>query len=145
APVTVTATVSDPSVATVDSATRQIRAGSYNTASTFKFSGLQQGSVQAYFTAPGYKVDTMLITVDTAAMSITAPTSVAVGLQETGNVNLPFYAVTPVTVTLSSTNPSALTVPAQVIVPANNYYVSFTMQGVGLGSAQIKAVATGFK
>ena len=145
APLTVTATVSDPTVAMVDSATRQILAGSYNTASTFKFSGLKKGAVQAYFTAPGYKADTMLITVDTAAMSITAPTSVAVGLQETGNINLPFYAVTPVTVTLSSTNPSALAVPAQVIVPANNYYVSFTMQGVGVGSAQINAVATGFK
>ena len=144
-PVTVTATVSDPTVATVDSANRQINFGTYTTASAFKFSGLKKGTVQAFFTAPGYKPDTMLITVDTATMSISAPTSVAVGLQETGNVNLPFAAQTPVTVTLSSTNPSALTVPSQVIIPANSYNVAFNMQGVGVGTAQINAVATGFK
>ena len=144
-PLAVTATVTDPTIAVVDTATKIVPFGNSGIAGGFRFTGLKKGSVQAFFTAPGYKADTMLITVDTAAMSITAPTSVAVGLQETGNVNLPFYAVTPVTVTLSSTNPSALTVPAQVVVPANNYYVSFTMQGVGLGSAQIKAVATGFK
>ena len=142
APVTVTATVSDPTVATVDSATRQISAGNYTTATAFKFSGLKKGAVQAFFTAPGYKPDTMLITVDTASMSISSPTSVAVGLQENGNVNLPFQSPTPVTVNLSSTNPSALSVPAQVIVPANQYNVAFTMQGVGLGTAQIQATTT---
>lgn len=146
APLTVTATISDPTVATVDSATRIVAAGNDNIASSFRFTGLKKGAVQAFFSAPGYKPDTMTITVDTATMSVTAPASLGVGEQENGSVNLPFYSSTPVTVNLVSTNPSALTVPAQVIVPANQYNVSFTMQGVGLGSAQIQATtASSFK
>lgn len=141
APLTVTATISDPTVATVDSTTRIVPAGG-NTASSFRFTGLKKGAVQAFFSAPGYKPDTMLITVDTATMTITSPTSLGLGEQETGNINLPFYSSTPVTVNLVSTNPSALTVPAQVIIPANQYNVSFNMQGVGLGSAQIQATTT---
>lgn len=143
APVSVTATVSDPTVATVDSATRVIPAGSYFLASSFKFTGLKKGAVQAFFTAPGYKPDTMVITVDTATMTISSPASLGVGEQENGSINLPFYSSTPVTVNLVSTNPSALTVPAQVIVPANQYNVAFTMQGVGLGTAQIQATTAG--
>ena len=62
--------------------------------------------MQAFFTAPGYKSDTMTITVDTATMTISSPASLGVGLQENGSVNLPYQAQTAVTVNLSSTNPA---------------------------------------
>jgi len=144
APLSVTATITDPTVATVDTATKVIPAGTYYL-SGFRFTGLKKGSVQAVFSAAGYKSDTMLISVDTATMTISAPTSIGVGLQENASINLPFYTSTPVTVNLSSTNPGVFTVPAQVVIPANQYNVTFLVQGTGVGTAQIQATATGFK
>ena len=52
-PVTVTATVSDPTVAAVDSATRVISTGSYTLASLFKFSGLKKGPCRRSSRRPG--------------------------------------------------------------------------------------------
>lgn len=138
----VTATITDPTVASVDSAQRTVPFGG-NSTSAYRFLPLKKGAVQAIFSATGYKSDTMVIVVDTGTLSTYGPGVLGVGQTFPSTVSIPYTTVAPVTVTLQSSNPSALTVPASVVIPANQSSVNYTMTAVGLGSATVTASAPG--
>lgn len=143
APLTVTATVTDPTVAAVDSATRIVPFAGNGLPSTFKFTALKKGSVQTVFSAPGYKPDTMLVTVDTGTLNLQGTPVLAVGQTYQAYLSVPFSNVNDVVVTLNSTNPSVLSVPATVTIPAGQTAVNFFYTGTGIGSAQVTASAPG--
>ena len=141
-PTTVTATITDPSVVTVDSAQRVVPFAGTGT-SAFRFTPLKKGAVQALFTSPGYKTDTMLIVVDTGTLALGAPAVLGVGQSYLSTVSIPYVTQAAVTVTLQSSNTSALTVPASVTIPANQSSANFSITAVGLGTGTITASAPG--
>lgn len=143
APLSVTATVTDPSVATVDSATRVVPFGGNSLLTYFKFTGLKKGSVQTIFSAPGYKPDTMLVAVDTGTLNLQGTPVLAVGQTYQAYLSVPFTNLNDVVVTLNSTNPSVLSVPATVTIPAGQTAVNFFYTGTGIGTAQVTASAPG--
>ena len=139
---TVTTTISAPTLLTVDSAQRIVPLHQDNTPS-FQFSAQQAGALQVFFSAPGYKPDTMTVTTSIGTLAIGAPPVLGVGQTYTSTVSIPYQTVAPVVVTLQSSNPSAITVPANVTIPANQTGVNFVITGAGLGQATITASAPG--
>jgi len=139
---TVSQVSSDPGVVQGDSASRVIPADFSQT--SFQFSGLQRGSAQIVFSAPGYTSDTMVVSVDSGQLQIiNAP--VTIGPNQVTSfqtyVQLNYTTETDVTVNLSSDNPGVLQVPASVVIPASSYYAYFDVTGVSLGTATITATS----
>jgi len=135
----VTDSSSDATVTAADSATRTIPAHIGYT--SFGLTGFKKGSAQIVFRATGYAADTIAIQVDTATLQIVSvPAGLGAG-QTYGNayVYLGFNTVAPVVVTLQSSNPGVLTVPAAVTVPAGQSSAYFTITGVAGGTATITA------
>src|SRR5574341_1980023 len=94
--------------------------------------------------SPGYKSDTMVVTVDTAKLDLQgAPNGLGTGQVAQGYmyVQLPYYTDSALVVTLASTNTGVLTVPASVTIPAGSYYNYFDVTGVGPGTAGVVATA----
>jgi len=140
APLAVSQTVSDPAVAAADSATRTMAAAQYYT--TFAFRGLKSGSVNAIFTAPGYKADTMVVAVDTAQLSFgSVPTTVGPNQSAQVYVGLPFTNDLAVVVTLSTSPAGVLGVPSTITIPARAGTVYFNVTGLAAGTAHINGTA----
>lgn len=141
---TVTLTSSAPAVASVP-ATVTIPAGF--TTATFQVTGVSVGGpvgITASVPLPGVTPANATVTV--TALSITlSPNSLTisgpVGSTATMSVELGAVVSSPVTVTLSSSNPALVSVPASVTVAANTKIASFTVTraGAGTGSATITA------
>jgi plastocyanin len=132
--------VSDPAVVVGDSAARTIPAAQYYT--TFAFRGLKSGSVSAIFAAPGYKADTMVITVDTAQLSFgSVPTTVGPNQSAQMYVAVPFTNDSAVIVSLSTSPPGVLGVPSSVTIPARAGSVYFNVTGLAAGTAHVSATA----
>src|SRR5438270_1445184 len=139
-PLAVSQTVSDPAVAAADSATRTMAAAQYYT--TFAFRGLKSGSVNAIFTAPGYKADTMVVAVDTAQLSFgSVPTTVGPNQSAQVYVGLPFTNDLAVVVTLSTSPAGVLGVPSTITIPARAGTVYFNVTGLAAGTAHINGTA----
>ena len=138
----VTTAITDGSVVTVDSAQRTVSIHQDSPVNAFQFSASKQGSVQVYFTAPNYKPDTMLVTADTGTLTL-GVSNLGVGEVSPVSVNIPYGTLLPVVVTLTSSNPSVLRVPATVTILAGSSNVSFSDTGMAAGSATITASAPG--
>jgi hypothetical protein len=144
-PTVVSTSSSDATVAIADSATLTIATGA-NYATT-GVRGLKTGSTAMVFSSPSYKPDTIVVSVDTARLFLPTGVTVPVGQTVTNTmyVQIPFVPGSPVTVNLTSSNPSVLTVPSSVTIPTNSTYVYITVTGVAAGSATLSATATGFR
>jgi plastocyanin len=141
-PLVVSQTSSDPAVAVADSGQRTIAAGQSNTSFTFR--GLKLGSVSAIFTASGYRADTTVVSVDTGQLVFgSVPPALGQGQEAQLSVSTPFTNDSAITVGLVSSNPSVLTVPASVVIPARAAYGYFTVTAVTNGTATITATAPG--
>ena len=139
-PLVVSQTVSDPTVATGDSTSRTIPAGQGST--NFIFRPLQAGAVSAIFTAPGYRPDTTVITVDTAQLSFSnVPTTIGVNQTAQMYVQVPFSNESPIVVTLSTSPVGFISVPTTVTIPAGAGYVYFAVNGVSNGTAHVNGTA----
>ena len=132
-----------PLVAAPDSTTFPIAALSYYSIVGVK--GLTKGSAAIVFYAPGYRSDTLTVSVDTAPLVVSAPPT-GLGVNQTGQmtVAIPFATPSAVTVTLGSSNPAVLTVPNTVTIPANNSIATFNVTGASQGTSNVTATATGF-
>ena len=143
APLVVGQTTSDPAVAVADAVSQTIPTGQYFT--TFNFRGLKAGSVAATFTAPGYKADTMIVSVDTGQLSFgSVPAAIGPGQTAQMYVTLSFTNDTAITVNLGSSDIGLLTVPATVSIPARTGYAYFNVTGVSTGTATVTAIASGY-
>jgi trimeric autotransporter adhesin len=141
-PVPVTALSTAPTVALTDSAALAIAAGTANTAVGLQ--GLQKGSAAIIFSAPGYKSDTIQVSVDTAQLVLSPSVVVPVGSTTTQmSVAIPYTTALSVTVNLTSSDPTVLGVPATVTIPANSSYVYFYVTGVAAGTVTVSATAVG--
>jgi plastocyanin len=117
-------------------------AGQYST--TFTFRGLTFGSTSAIFTAPGYKADTMVVTVDSGQLTFgSVPTTLGPNQTAQMYVTLPFTNDSGITVNLASSAPGVLSVPATATIPARATYGYFNVTGVATGTATVTATAPG--
>jgi plastocyanin len=99
--------------------------------------------VDVVFSAPGYKSDTTIATVDTAKLSLSTPAGPGPGQQAVNamSVSLPYNTDSLLVVSLTSTNPAVLTVPPLDTILAGGSSASFTLTGVSVGTAQIIVTA----
>jgi hypothetical protein len=136
APLVVSQTVTDPSVAHGDTATRTIPA--FQGQTNFSFRGLKAGSVDAIFTAPGYKADTTVISVDTGQVQFgSEPQTLGPNQSSQMYAQLTFTNDSDVVITLNTSPAGILSVPATITVPARGGYVYFNVSGVATGTATI--------
>jgi len=132
-----------PAVAVADSATFSIAALSY--VATVGVKGVSKGSAAIVFYAPGYRSDTLTVSVDTAALVLSPPPiGLAVSRTDSMTVLIPFTAPSAVTVTLGSSNPAVLAVPPIVTIPVNSSFATFPVTGLVQGTSNVTATATGF-
>ena len=147
AALTIGDTSADAAVAVTDSQVFHIAARGYY--ATVGVRGLVKGATQIVFSAPGYTPDTLVVQVDTAQLVLNSPPNgLGVGQVAPSQmyVSLPFsQAAESITVSLGSSNPSVLTVPAQVIIPKGTNYAYFSVTGTGLGTANVTATAANVK
>jgi trimeric autotransporter adhesin len=158
--VTVDLAVADTTKATISPATVTIPAGQTASSVTPTLTGVAPGATTLTATSPGLTPKTINVTV-TNAPQLTISSAGALSFNKVGKglrtaanyysvqrtVNgSAFNGADPVTVTLTSSDPTKLTVPATVIIPANQYYAYFEMTGVDITSTavQIDAAATGY-
>ena len=145
APTSVSAASSAPAIVQPDSASRTIGARLSNT--VFGVQGLSKGSAAIIFTAPGYRPDTTVVSVDTAKLDLQgAPNGLGPNqLGQNAYVQLPVSPMAPLIVTLTSTNSAVLTVSASVTIPAAGNYAYLDVTGVGVGTASIIATAANMR
>jgi plastocyanin len=132
---------SDATIARPDSASRIIPARSSFT--SFPIKPLKKGSVNVVFSAPSYKPDTTVVTVDTAKLQLNAPVGPGAGQQALNamSVSLGYVTDSLLVLSLTSTNPAVLTVPALDTIPAGSSSASFTLTGVAAGTASVIVTA----
>jgi len=144
---TVGASSADPAVAAPDSLVFQVPARSYY--ATVGVRGFDKGATQIVFSAPGYTPDTLVVQVDTAQLVLNSPPNGLGAGQVAPNqmyVSLPFsQAADSVTVSLASSDPAVLTVPAQVVIPKGTYYAYFAVTGTAPGVANVMATAANLR
>ena len=111
--------------------------------------GLVKGTSRIIFSAAGYTPDTLVVQVDTAQLSLnSAPNGLGAGQVAPNQmyVILPYsQAADSITVSLASSDPAVLTVPAQVIIPKGTNYAYFPVTGVAAGTANVTATAVNAK
>ena len=143
---TVGDTSANPAVATADSLVLQIPGRSYYTQVGVR--GLIRGATQVVFSAAGYVPDTLGVQVDTAQLQLNSPPNgLGVGQVAPSQmyVSLPYYTADSVIVSLASSDPAVLTVPAQITIPKAATYAYFPVTGTGLGLANVTATAVGVR
>jgi plastocyanin len=141
-PLVIAGTASDTTVARPDSASRTVAARQATT--SFALRPRRKGSVDVVYTATGYTPDTTVVTVDTAKLDLqNPPNGLGPGQVATTTmyVQLPYTTDSALVVSLSSTNPGVLTVPAQATIPAGSYYTYFNVTGTGVGVAAVIVTA----
>lgn len=143
---TVTFTSSDPSRATVSPSSVTVPAGS--STATVQVNGVADGTATITASAPGYNAASTLVQVYTSTgSSIFIPGILAmsdVGLTITVQVSLGPQSPAGAAVTLVSSDPSVVSVPSTVVVPANSYYVNVPVTSRAEGSAIITATTANF-
>ena len=131
-----TATVAPPTVVIPQGATQAV----------FTVQGVAAGNATITAVATGYPNATITIGVTSNLISIGAIPTVAPGQSLAFPVSLSSPATGNVTITFASSNPSIATVTPSVVI-ANGLQVPSanpSVTGVGIGTAQITATATGF-
>jgi plastocyanin len=141
AALTVKDSSSSPTVATVDSA--QITIPARSSYAYFPIRPRGKGAASVVFSAPGYKADTTVVSVDSGQLAF-GSVPAALGPNQTAQmyVSLPFTNDSAVTVALGVTDPTVLSVPPSVVIPARQGYVYFNVIGQGAGSASVTATAS---
>jgi plastocyanin len=110
--------------------------------------GFVKGATQIVFAAPGYTPDTLTVQVDTGQLVLNSPPNGLGAGQVAPNqtyVSLPFYTNDSLPVSLASSVPTVLSVPAQVIIPKGSNYAYFPVTGNAIGSSDVTATAAGVK
>jgi len=132
-----------PAVAAADSAIFSIAA--LSNVGIVGVKGVSKGSAAIVFYAPGYRSDTLTVSVDTAPLVlIPPPIGLAVSKTDSMTVLIPFAAPSAVTVALVSSNPAVLAVPPIVTIPIDSSFATFPVTGLVQGTSNVTATATGF-
>ena len=142
APIVIKDSSSQPVIVLGDSLAKTVPVR--GTGTVFSLSGLVKGSAAIIYTTPGYTSDTTQVTVDTATLVLSGGGVVSVNSTTQLLLSLPYVTASAVTVSLTSSNPNAVSVPTTVTIPAATSYVYFNATGVAAGTVAINATATGF-
>ncbi len=136
----ITAASSNGFIARLDTAVKTVAARTSYI--TFPVRPVAQGVVNITFSAPGYESDTTLVSVDSGQFSFGSVPQ-ALGVNQTAQmyVALPFNTAAALTVSLTSSDPAVLRVPASVVIPAGTGFVYFDVDGAGAGNATVTATA----
>ncbi|HXO85085.1 MAG TPA: hypothetical protein VN803_06135, partial [Gemmatimonadales bacterium] len=136
----ITAASSNGFIARVDTAVKTVAARTGYI--TFPVRPVAKGAVNITFSAPGYGADTAVVSVDTGQFYFGSVPQ-ALGVNQTAQmyVALPFNSDAALTVSLTSSDPAVLRVPASVVMPAGTGFVQFDVDGAGAGSATVTATA----
>ncbi len=145
-PVTVTLSVSDPTVLSTDAASVTIGTGAASS-SAVNANAIGGGSAKVLLTATGLSPDSLRFTVVATAMAL-SPRRAVIGLRQSsggvGAITLAASRPTATTVTLSHNHPERVTIPSSVTVPAGATTASFGWSGLALGGDTIVARASSF-
>jgi hypothetical protein len=109
--------------------------------------GGQGGTAYIVATASGHQPDSAQYTVSGPPLSLSwgGTPLLGAGQQEPNvYVYVPNSVTAPLVVTLSSSDSTAVSVPASVTIPKNSYYAYFTVVGSAPGSVTIHATAPGY-
>ncbi|MGH7703795.1 MAG: beta strand repeat-containing protein, partial [Gemmatimonadales bacterium] len=142
----VTVTSRDPAVLQVTLPTGVIPANQ-SRVSRAGLSPLSGGSTYLVVTAAGHLSDSVLVTVQGAKLTLPFPVRVGVRQQLPSNtVSLPFSVPqpAPVVVHLAHTNLAISSSVDSVIIPANNFSGSFSIDGLAAGTDTIIGTAAGY-
>ena len=144
---TVTLTLND-SNATVTPLALTFPAGLTTPTTTPQVYGAVQGYTTVTATAPGYTTASLQIHISDG-IRINLPPAVTVGLGQSASYTVILDSAAPAggtTISLSSTNPSVVSVSATAFVPqgATQPTTQPTVTGLNVGSAQINASASGY-
>ena len=151
APLTVSVVSDSPQVATVDSASVTIAAGSYYN-NLAHVTPVGPGVAHIIFSAPGHPVlDTLTITVSVPKLSWSYYSSTLGRRQSFSNggngfyVSTPDYRTSPLAVTISQKQGAVDSLTAtSVTVPASSYYVYLDAYGLATGVDTLIASAPGY-
>ncbi len=144
--VTITLDTSDPSIFTIDSATVTVPAGQI-TSSTAVIQFADTGQAWVRWSAPNHLTDSMSVTVNPSALTLTAtPGRVGEGQYLFGTVRIPSPNGLPDTVDITLTHLGIVrgTVPGMVEIPPPSSQTSFQWDGTVAGRDTIVANATSF-
>jgi hypothetical protein len=145
---TVTLNVQDITKLTVTPTTVFFAAGSTTSTTTPQVYGADLGYSNITATAPGYTSASVQVHISDG-IRINLPPSVTVGLGQSASYTVILDKAAPsggTTISLSSTNPSIVSVSATAFVPqgATQPTTQPTVTGLNVGSAQINASAAGY-
>ena len=154
--VTLHVTSSDSNVIKPTQAYVRIPRGQYYVQSQFTYTGPGVASItvaDSAGTGPGYypAVTTNSVTVTGPSLIFSSANAMFGMRQKSGTQDYYVYTsgsnnvVTPLTVTLTSTDPRVATVPATVTIPAGSYYAYFTITALDtVGTIQVRGSAVGY-
>jgi plastocyanin len=143
---TVGDTSANPAVAAPDSVVLHIPARGYFQQVGVR--GFVKGATQIVFSAAGYTSDTLVVQADTGQLTLNSPPN-GLGAGQIAPsqmyVSLSYAVSDSTTISLASSNPAVLSVPAQVTIPKGTSYAYFPVTGNAIGSADVSATASGVK
>ena len=145
-PVTISLTTTDATVVTVDSATVTITPATYyNNHAKMHFVGI--GSAKIIATAPGYKPDTVSVTVSTPALAqYSYPGSV--GLRQSvvngSYVNTPNARPDSVIVFVANARPTIMKAPDSLKIPKLQSLAYYDIAGLAVGKDTLTFTAAGY-
>src|SRR5690242_2913459 len=133
APLTVTDSSTDSTVAKAVPPSVIIPALTYYAYDSLR--AVSKGAVSIVYRANGYKADTMVVSVDTATLTLNGNTGVnGLGPSQISTsdlyVQLPYATESTLVVAVNSDAPSVATVPATVNIPPGNTYIYIPVTGV---------------
>jgi hypothetical protein len=138
-PVNITLSVGDASIVSVSPSSVTIAAGQTTPATQPQVTGLSVGNTNVTASATGFMPGTGAVGVTAALALSPSNVNIGTGTSQIVSVNLPAITLNPLTVTLTSDDPSIAKVPASVIIPANAQKVNFTVDGLAAGTTTIHA------
>lgn len=145
-PLTLTFTSLDPVRVTVDPGTVVLAEGEGYAYATI--TGQSAGTARIVVSAPGYRPDTLEVTVTAPRLSF-INFSRTLGLQQRSHyqssVQRPYTPTNPMlAVTLTNLDPGIVSVPSQLTIPSGQTGASFTVTSLAYGTARIVATADGY-
>ena len=147
APLIVTYTSTNPAVFTVTNSTDTVPAGLYY-ANHVQITPVGVGTAKLIASAPGHGSDTVSYTVQTPPLGFNISHSYIGKRQYEPSgayVYTPNGRATPVTVTITHTNPAADSLSSTtLIIPANQNYLYFGYAGLATGNDTLTATAPGY-
>lgn len=144
APLVVSLTSRDTTIARLLSTTATIQANTYYVSTAQFAPGGEIGSTYIVASAAGHRPDSVLVTMNGPKLQFSFTIdNVGVGQRLDPYVYLPDNTPVARTVFLTSSDPGIVAVPDSVIIPAGTYYAYFTARGEGLGLGTLFASTAG--